>query len=210
MITTSWILTLVTVVFIPVFMFGGLLLAKRSRKYYSSQQAALGAINGYMEETVTGQKVIKVFNHEDECEEEFGLLNDDMRDKQFKAQFWGGVTGPIMGNTSQVSYAATVGIGGVLMIFGKIMDVLRSVGINTVPGTYDDMIECFEALSMRGITPVACATGRGQEWVMGQLLEQLMLKNVGAQTLEAVFRGEASWQTAGIAEALSDIRLRRL
>ncbi|MBR6999525.1 MAG: extracellular solute-binding protein [Lachnospiraceae bacterium] len=82
------------------------------------------------------------------------------------------------------------------------MDVLRSVGINTVPGTYDDMIECFEALSMRGITPVACATGPGQEWVMGQLLEQLMLKNVGAQTLEAVFRGEASWQTAGIAEAV--------
>ena len=118
MITTSWILTLVTVVFIPVFMFGGLLLAKRSRKYYSSQQAALGAINGYMEETVTGQKVIKVFNHEDECEEEFGLLNDDMRDKQFKAQFWGGIMGPVMGNTSQISYAVTVGVGGILMLAG--------------------------------------------------------------------------------------------
>ena len=118
MITTSWILTLVTVVFIPVFIFGGLLLAKRSRKYYSSQQAALGAINGYMEETVTGQKVIKVFNHEDECEEEFGLLNDDMRDKQFKAQFWGGIMGPVMGNTSQISYAVTVGVGGILMLAG--------------------------------------------------------------------------------------------
>ena len=118
MITTSWILTLVTVVFIPVFMFGGLLLAKRSRKYYSSQQAALGAINGYMEETVTGQKVIKVFNHEDECEEEFGLLNDDMRDKQFKAQFWGGIMGPVMGNMSQISYAVTVGVGGILMLAG--------------------------------------------------------------------------------------------
>ncbi|MBR5059415.1 MAG: ABC transporter ATP-binding protein [Clostridia bacterium] len=118
MITTSWVLTLVTVVFIPIFMFGGLLIAKLSRKYYSSQQAALGAVNGYIEETVTGQKVIKVFNHEDECEEEFGLLNDDMRDKQFKAQFWGGVMGPIMGNTSQISYAVTVGVGGILMLSG--------------------------------------------------------------------------------------------
>ncbi|MBQ6105002.1 MAG: ABC transporter ATP-binding protein [Lachnospiraceae bacterium] len=120
MITTSWILTIVTVVFIPLLLFGGLTIGKLSRKYYAAQQSALGAVNGYIEETVTGQKVVKVFNHEECCVEEFSALNDDMRDKQFKAQFWGGVTGPIMGNTSQISYAATVGIGGVLMIFGKV------------------------------------------------------------------------------------------
>ena len=120
MITTSWILTLITVAFIPLLLFGGFTIGKLSRKYYAAQQSALGAVNGYIEETVTGQKVVKVFNHEECCVEEFSALNDDMRDKQFKAQFWGGVTGPIMGNTSQISYAATVGIGGVLMIFGKI------------------------------------------------------------------------------------------
>ena len=115
MVTTNWILTLITVVFIPIFTLGGAAIAKRSSKYYSGQQAALGAVNGYMEETVTGQKVIKVFNHEDTCVTEFETLNDDMRDKQFKANFWGGVMGPIMGNTSQISYAVTVGIGGVMM-----------------------------------------------------------------------------------------------
>ena len=115
MVTTNWILTLVTVAFIPVFMFGGMAIAKRSRKYYSGQQAALGAVNGYMEEMITGQKIVKVFNHEDECVEEFSVLNKDMRDKQFKAQFWGGVMGPIMGNASQISFAVTVGVGGVLM-----------------------------------------------------------------------------------------------
>lgn len=115
MITTNWILTLITIVFLPIFARGGAMIAKRSSKYYSGQQAALGAVNGYMEETITGQKVVKVFNHEDECVEEFCLLNNDMRDKQFKAQFWGGVMGPIMGNTSQISYAITVGIGGILM-----------------------------------------------------------------------------------------------
>lgn len=120
MVTTSWILTLITVVFIPIFAKGGMLIGKLSQRHYSSQQAALGAVNGYMEETVTGQKVIKVFNHEDTCVEEFETLNGDMRDKQFKAQFWGGVMGPIMGNTSQISYGITVGIGGILMIFGKL------------------------------------------------------------------------------------------
>ena len=115
MITTNWILTAVTVVFIPLFIKGGALIAKHSSKYYSAQQAALGAVNGYIEETVTGQKVVKVFNHEDECVEEFDSLNGDLREKQFKAQFYGGLMGPVMHNTSMISYAATIGIGGVLM-----------------------------------------------------------------------------------------------
>ena len=120
MISTSWVLTLITIVFIPVFTFVGGAIGKASRKFYSSQQAALGAVNGYIEETVTGQKVVKVFNHEEESIEEFKLLNGDMRGKQFAAQFWGGVMGPIMGNTSQITYGVTVGIGGVLMIAGHI------------------------------------------------------------------------------------------
>ena len=115
MITTNWLLTLITIVFIPIFARGGAAIAKRSSKYYGGQQAALGSVNGYIEETVTGQKVIKVFNHEQVCTEEFDTLNDDLRDKQFKAQFYGGIMGPIMGNTSQVSYAITIGVGGILM-----------------------------------------------------------------------------------------------
>ncbi len=130
MITTSWILTLVTVVFIPVFLMGGQAIARRSGKYYSGQQAALGAVNGYMEETISGQKVIKVFNHEDECVEEFGSLNDDLRDKQFKAQFYGGIMGPIMHNTSQISYGVTIGLGGILMCFGLLSPGALTVFVN--------------------------------------------------------------------------------
>ena len=116
MIYTNIWLTLITVCFIPIFALGGGALGKRSRKYYKSQQAALGAVNGYIEESVSGQKVVKVFNHEQSCVDEFALLNEDMRDKQIGAQFWGGVMGPIMGNTSQISYALTAGIGGILCI----------------------------------------------------------------------------------------------
>ncbi len=118
MITTNIWLTLVTIVFIPIFIFGGATIAKASRKYYSGQQAALGAVNGYIEESVSGQKVVKVFNHENICCEEFETLNEDLRSKQEKAQFFGGIMGPIMGNTSQISYSVTIGLGGILMCLG--------------------------------------------------------------------------------------------
>ncbi len=117
MIYTNIWLTIVTLCFIPLVMLGGTFIAKRSSKYYSSQQSALGAVNGYIEETVSGSKVIKVFNHEEICEEEFSLINEDLRTKQFKAQFYGGIMGPILGNLSQISYAVTAGIGGLLCLY---------------------------------------------------------------------------------------------
>ena len=116
MFYTSWILALVTIVFVPLIAFGVSFLGRKSGKYHAAQQAALGAVNGYIEETVTGSKVVKVFNHEEVCVEEFESLNNDMRDKQFKAQFYGGVMGPVMHNISNLSFAITAGVGG-LAIF---------------------------------------------------------------------------------------------
>ncbi len=120
MVTTNVWLTLITVVFIPFFAIGGGKIAGASRKYYSGQQSALGAANGYIEETVTGQKVVKVFNHEGVCCEEFETLNEDLRNKQMKAQFYGGIMGPIMHNTSMISYSVTIGVGGILMVMGML------------------------------------------------------------------------------------------
>ena len=117
MIYTNWVLTLITLAFIPLYLFGGGLIGKKSAKYHVAQQAALGAVNGYIEETVTGSKVVKVFNHEEVCVEEFEALNNDMRDKQFKAQFYGGVMGPIMHNLSNIAFAITAGVGGLLCLF---------------------------------------------------------------------------------------------
>ena len=115
MLTTNVWLTIITVVFIPLLVFSAGVIAKNSSRYYGAQQAAIGAVNGYIEETISGQKVIKVFNHEDECIDELNLLNEDLRDKQQKAQFWGGVTGPIMHNISLICYAITLGVGGILI-----------------------------------------------------------------------------------------------
>ena len=117
MIYTNIWLTLVTLIMIPLMMKAGGAVARRSQKYFSAQQSSLGALNGYIEETVTGQKVVKVFCHEDVAAEEFELLNRDLRDNQIRAQFFGGIMGPVMGNLSQVNYALTACIGGLLCVF---------------------------------------------------------------------------------------------
>ena len=113
--TNVW-LTIVTVVMVPLMMKAGGAVAGKSRKFYQAQQAAIGTLNGYIEETMTGQKVVKVFCHENVAEEEFEYLNDDLRGKQIFAQFFGGIMGPVMGNLSQVSYSLTAMIGGILCV----------------------------------------------------------------------------------------------
>ena len=109
-------LALLTIVMVPVMVKAGGSIAKRSSRYYREQQSALGDLNGYIEETVTGQKVVKVFCHEDKAVEEFVDLNNDLREKQIKAQFFGGIMGPVMGNMGQVSFSLTAAIGGILCV----------------------------------------------------------------------------------------------
>lgn len=116
MVYTNIWLTLITIVMIPVMLKAVQLVGGKSRKYYRAQQAAIGTLNGYIEETVTGQKVVKVFCHEDNARDEFEYLNQDLRGKQIKAQFFGGIMGPVMGNLSQVSYSLTACIGGILCV----------------------------------------------------------------------------------------------
>ena len=116
MVYTNIYLTLVTLVMFPLFINAGKAVAKRSQRYFSQQQSALGAVNGCIEESVSGQKVVKVFCHEDEAVSDFKLLNDDLRRKQTAAQFTGGVMGPLLGNLSQINYALTACVGGLLCI----------------------------------------------------------------------------------------------
>ena len=116
MLYTNWILTIITIVMIPAMMMAVKAISTKSSKHYRYQQAAIGTMNGYIEETINGQKVVKVFNHEDEAKEEFDFLNHDLRNKQIKALFFGGIMGPVMGNLSQISYALTACVGGVLCL----------------------------------------------------------------------------------------------
>lgn len=116
MFVTNWILAIVTIVTVPALIYVAGMLGKQSRKYYKGQQQALGAVNGYIEESVAGQKVIKVFNHEETAMDEFEFLSDDLRKKQIMAQFFGGIMWPVMGNLSQVSYAISATVGGIMCL----------------------------------------------------------------------------------------------
>ena len=116
MFYTNWILALVTIFMAPVMVKAAGAVAKKSRKYYKQQQAALGSLNGYVEETISGQKVVKVFNHERAAGDEFDYLNGDLRNKQLKAQFFGGIMGPVMGNLGQMSYTIVSIVGGILCV----------------------------------------------------------------------------------------------
>ena len=113
-------LALLTILLVPLMLKAGGSIAKRSSKYYRQQQSALGKLNGYIEETVTGQKVVKVFCHEEKAVEEFTDLNNDLRKKQVKAQFFGGIMGPVMGNIGQVSYGITACVGCLFCLAGRL------------------------------------------------------------------------------------------
>lgn len=109
-------LSIVTIIMVPIFVKVGGRIASRGRKFFVGQQTALGAVNGYIEESVTGQKVVKVFCHEDKCIKEFDKLNNELKDQQIRAQFAGGIMGPVMGNLGQINYSLIVTVGGILCI----------------------------------------------------------------------------------------------
>ncbi|MDO4488100.1 MAG: ABC transporter ATP-binding protein [Eubacteriales bacterium] len=116
MFYTNWLLSLIIIFLVPFTMFFVSKITKASSKYFSRQQASLGAVNGYIEEMVTGQKVIKVFNHEDMAVEEFGILNERLRKNQFFAQFFGGLMGPVSNASNQVIYTVTAVVAGILCV----------------------------------------------------------------------------------------------
>ena len=114
MIVLSPILTAITAV-----MLGVMLLVVKTiggRRYFAAQQKAIGAVNGYIEEMIEGQKVIKVFNHEAAAKAGFTGVNDTYRDAATRAQAYAGAMMPAMGNLSHINYAITCCIGGLLAI----------------------------------------------------------------------------------------------
>ena len=121
LVLNPW-LTLITFLFLGLMAVVVKTVGGRSRTNFQRQQAALGAMNGYIEEMIEGQKVIKVFNHEDEAITRFTGLNNGYRDAATAAQAYAGMMMPAMGNLSKINYAVTCCVGGLLAI-GGVFDV---------------------------------------------------------------------------------------
>ena len=119
MLMESWILTIVTMITVVGVVLSTKYLAGKAGKYFIGQQKSLGTVNGYIEEMITGQKVVKVFNHEDVCKEEFDKLNAELQRNAFSAGKFANMMGPINNNLGYVQYAILAIVGGLLVVWSQ-------------------------------------------------------------------------------------------
>ena len=118
MLYLNWVLTLITFAFLALMLLVVKTIGARSRVSFQRQQRALGGVNGYIEEMIEGQKVIKVFNYEDKAIGRFEGLNEEYRQAATMAQTYAASMMPAMGNLSRIDYAVTCCVGGLLAIRG--------------------------------------------------------------------------------------------
>ena len=118
MLYYSWKLTILVVLMVAFMIFLVKVLGKKSSYYFKKQQKELGEVNGYIEETIEGQKVVKVFNHEEEITEHFTQINEELRKASTGANTFASILMPLMNNLSYVNYAITAALGGMLAVKG--------------------------------------------------------------------------------------------
>lgn len=118
MLYYSWKLTILVVLMVAFMIFLVKVLGKKSSYYFKKQQKELGEVNGYIEETIEGQKVVKVFNHEEEVTEHFTQINEELRKASTGANTFASILMPLMNNLSYVNYAITAALGGMLAVKG--------------------------------------------------------------------------------------------
>ena len=119
MLRTSWILTIVTMFTVLGVVFVTKFLAGKAGRFFIGQQQSLGAVNGYIEEMITGQKVVKVFNHEEVCKEEFNKLNTTLCENAFSAGKFANMMGPINNNLGYVQYSILAIVGGLIVVLSN-------------------------------------------------------------------------------------------
>lgn len=118
MLVTSVWLTLFVVAFVFLMLFVTKKIAGKSGSYFVKQQQSLGTVNGYIEEMINGQKVVKVFCHEEKAEEAFDRLNDELCENATNANKFANILMPIMANLGNVQYVLIAIIGGAMAISG--------------------------------------------------------------------------------------------
>ncbi|MFT3677721.1 MAG: ABC transporter ATP-binding protein [Chitinophagaceae bacterium] len=116
MLYISPLLSLVTLVVVPFMLWVAGRIIKKSKLFFIAQQAALGNVNGYAEEMISGQKVIKVFGHEETASLEFEVLNNELREKSTRAQLYAGIMMPVIQNLNTINFALTATVGGLLSL----------------------------------------------------------------------------------------------
>ncbi len=120
MLTISWLLTLLVLITLPLSVVVTMVIAKRSQRYFADQQRWLGLLNGHVEETFIGHKIVKAFGREDESIDTFNGLNDKLYEAGWRAQFVSGMIFPVMTFIGNLGYVIVAVVGGVMVTQGTI------------------------------------------------------------------------------------------
>ena len=118
MLITNVYLTLFIVLFLVLVFFIIKNIGGKSGRYFARQQLSIGKLNGYIEEMIAGQKVVKVFNHEEKAKEGFDALNEELCHNATTANIYASIFMPIMGNLGHLQYVLIAVVGGLLAISG--------------------------------------------------------------------------------------------
>ena len=142
MLVTSPILTVVLLLTVSVIIFATKTVAGKSAGFFIGQQRALGAVNGYVEEMINGQRVVKVFCHEETCKEEFDALNDKLREDAFRAGAYSNIMGPVNNNLGYVQYAILAIVGGLLAVYsgGSLLSLGKLISFLTLSRSFNQPI----------------------------------------------------------------------
>ncbi|GEN57007.1 ABC transporter [Halolactibacillus alkaliphilus] len=116
MLYFSWQLTILVVLMLLLMLYAVKEIGGRSANFFVKQQQEIGDVNGYIEEMIEGQKVIKVFSRQEKVHEEFDVLNEALRKSATKANTFANILMPVMGNLSYILYSVTAMVGGLLAI----------------------------------------------------------------------------------------------
>ena len=139
MLLTSPILTLVLMVTVSAILMVTKVVAGKSAGFFIGQQTALGAVNGYVEEMINGQRVIKVFCHEKAIKEDFDELNDRLRENAFRAGAYSNAMGPINNNLGYVQYAILAVVGGLMAVYsgGSLLTLGKLISFLTLSRSFN-------------------------------------------------------------------------
>ncbi len=139
MLITSPILTVLQLITVLAIVFATKVIAGKSAKFFIGQQRSLGAVNGYVEEMINGQRVVKVFTHEDTCKKEFDQLNEKLRGDAYLAGAYSNAMGPLNNNLGYAQYAILAIVGGLLTVFsgGKLLTVGKLISFLTLSRSFN-------------------------------------------------------------------------
>ncbi len=160
LIISVW-LTLIVIAFLVIIFLVIKAILSRSSKYFVKQQQSLAAVNGFVEEMINGQKVVKVFCHEEKAKEAFDKVNDELCDNATNAATFANILMPIMNNLGFLLYVIIAIVGGALGIAGVVNVSLTGIGVITLGS-----IASFLQLSRTFVNPIAQVSNQANFVIM--------------------------------------------